>query len=98
MTSNKIYRLTFELFIKKNMSKKAILAYQMHLLENGKRKLTAKHPKWKKLIPILRKRTVPSENVDVQARAYILRKILLIVLFLGLKFKLFQQLTIFSIK
>ena len=79
MTSNKNLhiRLTFELFIKKNMSKKAILAYQMHLLENGKRKLTAKRPKLKKLIPILRKRTVPSENVDVQARAYILRKILL---------------------
>ena len=50
MTSNKNLhiRLTFELFIKKNMSKKAILAYQMHLLENGKRKLTAKRPKLKK--------------------------------------------------
>ena len=79
MTSNKNFhnRLTFELFIKKNMSKKAILAYQMHLLENGKRKLNAKRPKWKKLIPIPRKKSVPSENVDVQARAYILRKILL---------------------
>ena len=79
MTINKNFhiRRTFELFIKKNMSKKAILAYQMHLPENGKRKLIAKHPKWKKLIPILLKRIALSENEDDLERAYILRKILL---------------------